>query len=975
MGACGSTIDQGDGSGDYSDDDSYEIESDESSQHKSSPGLTSASKRKSLAVAKRKSIAIAKRKSAVFTNPVLSDDTDGESDDPQGGGSSKKKNGAGDAEKDYSPVSITDAISSNVNPLENQRLIQNVYRVEKSAAAALPPPRLMSLEDLSDLLVAFYSFCDRTVESAKIAKQASKYHSDCRGIVKYLTKKYGDEFPQTVAELEEKLAPTIVAQERQIKKSGASGSSGSDPLALVPAKRPTLNEKALKELARAQVFGTKKRRLARADRNARVAECRAQLERIQLKATGTAGGGERQYVQVLMGALTPGQRVRTTSRCINLYLKPGQVGTYLQRFHADPEGTGLFEWVDWIHPLSNRSTFAVPFVDIELDEEPNTDDDDDDEHLGEDDAVEQLQRKMSLAALSNSGTNGGDDSDSSYGDAQDQKAARSQDHHSVDSDDADAVGGADVDISSPPANTNQNPAGPGAAVSVDHANTTPKAAPQLPATGAALTPSQLIMSRILAVERANSNVADVSSSSSDSDSEEDAVTRRRREREVPNASAMQGTGALSEDFPPTPDMDGKADEKKRDNPFASDGGEDEATNPFRGEGVDADNTPEATPAKKVSNPFDSDADDGGDDASSEGQQTGNPFASDEEIEAPNAARSEAIVVTEEANPFASPDPDPGPSTASEVAPPTLPGALEDNDAAVQTVRLLEQGAITRDEFDNIIESMLTAAARAADTTTDMEDSCLDAGDSAAPEVEDSAPTSPNSGGGGIVAVAAAQLKQGVITQAEHDQIVATAQKAALSASPAGAPNPFASDDDDAEELSEGQAGDPTRNPFDDSDDEPSESSNTGNKGPTNPFESSEDEGDEPEGTNGKSGSAPPSSTTAADDSSNSSKRKLLDEQVANPFTESDDDEEPEDDKGNAALEAEDPARAQNGKDFEAPTPEELKLLELIGDDEDFNLLMCVFFQVFILVPCCRCQARRQKKRYRLNTNCLPWVVA
>ena len=79
---------------------------------------------------------------------------------------------------------------------------------------------------------------------------------------------------------------------------------------------------------------------------------------------------------MIVEALKEGQRVKTTAHCSNLYLKPGQVGKYLQPFKQDPENTGLFEWQAWIHPLSCRSTYAVPFRDVELDEEPNTDDED-----------------------------------------------------------------------------------------------------------------------------------------------------------------------------------------------------------------------------------------------------------------------------------------------------------------------------------------------------------------------------------------------------------------------------------------------------------------------------------------------------------------------------------------------------------------------------------------------------------------------
>ena len=104
-----------------------------------------------------------------------------------------------------------------------------------------------------------------------------------------------------------------------------------------------------------------------------------------------------------------GQRVKTTGRCTNLYLKvcvsslrqsahqhsfalnsraeivrsiffsqPGQYGVYLHPFKQDPENTGLFEWDNWIHPLSCRSAYAVAYKDIELVEQPDTEDEDED---------------------------------------------------------------------------------------------------------------------------------------------------------------------------------------------------------------------------------------------------------------------------------------------------------------------------------------------------------------------------------------------------------------------------------------------------------------------------------------------------------------------------------------------------------------------------------------------------------------------
>ena len=147
MGACGAKLDVNEESSEYDSDD-YEIEDNNaSSTRKRSPSSNTF-----------------RRKSAAFTNPVRDD----EIDDIING-----------RDRDGSPVSVTDSVSSQVNPLENQRLIQKVYEPQKQQ-----PPKFSTPDDILTLLKTFYALCDPTIEDAKIRKQVAKYHGNCKGLKK-----------------------------------------------------------------------------------------------------------------------------------------------------------------------------------------------------------------------------------------------------------------------------------------------------------------------------------------------------------------------------------------------------------------------------------------------------------------------------------------------------------------------------------------------------------------------------------------------------------------------------------------------------------------------------------------------------------------------------------------------------------------------------------------------------------------------
>ncbi len=121
--------------------------------------------------------------------------------------------------------------------------------------------------------------------------------------------------------------------------------------------------------------------------------------------------------------------MRTTDRCHSLYMKPGMVGAYLQPFKQDPAHYGLFEWADgWVHPLSNRPVFAVPFVEVALEEEPDTDGGEGGDDGDEDKAVAQMQRKMAATGLAedDNGQHNDDDDDDDDSDDSDRKARKAR---------------------------------------------------------------------------------------------------------------------------------------------------------------------------------------------------------------------------------------------------------------------------------------------------------------------------------------------------------------------------------------------------------------------------------------------------------------------------------------------------------------------------------------------------------------------
>ena len=931
MGACGAKLDQGDESSEYSDDDSYLIEDSDDS--------TTQTKTKT----KRKSMAMNGRfkNTAPFTNPVDSDTDD--LDDGASSSSSKTKN--------FSPVSITDAISSNVDPLGTQEQVRQLYHVERPL-----PPKILSPDDLFELLKSFYKLCDPSQEESKIKKQVSKYHNDTKALQKYVSKKYNDEFPHSVQEFSEKLMGSIKMEEKMTaEKSSKDGKSG----ALPGIKRPTLSGKALKELAQAQFKAAKKRRQERAHRNARISECREQIRNLDASSTDYY----ESYVGVLKRSLVPGQRVKLCDGSANLYLKPGNLGTYLHPFQHDPENTGLFEWIDWIHPLSNRSVLAVPYVHVEVDEEPNTDDEGAD---GSDDdvAVANLERKMTAAGINLLHT---DTADTTTDDSDDgEKFGDVQQVPDEDSDDLDAIAGENVDISTPKnADKDKSPSkfivrscrkyfchvigslrilvfriGPESVVKPDDVSGTPKSDSAPPSPGQSkmkktktLTPAQLIMSRIMAVEQANTprerSMSD-SSGNSTSDSDADDIVAQRMQARALRERDERDSDDTSDEEPPVPPA---RPSKKPENPFeSSDAEEEQATgagadhqgNPFETDGTGAQTDDAANPFEsdseeepqtaKPQNPF---ADDSTTDSNpfAADAATNNPFADDAEDDttsnnpfAEEVEHGEDATTTKSDNPFAdsevsAEDAEPSKEAQNQGATqqegdddfPRLGAELAENEAAVQTLKLLKDGAISRNEFDNIIASMTAASREAADEPLSDDDQVSE-----------------------IEKVAAQQLKQGIISQEEHDLIVSKARQATLPSPSAG---PRAQTDSSASPQQDTQT-----NPFDNSDEEPPPSEN--------PFASSDEE--DTATTIVKKTDEQQDEGTPHVDGAHATKP------TRNPF--SDSDSETVSDSDNEAADEGDgidapTAETSEPDDPSAPTAAELKLLALIGDDEDFNVLM------------------------------------
>jgi hypothetical protein len=165
-----------------------------------------------------------RRKSGpAFSNPVGSDE-----DDDDGGGSggdgdrrdgdrdgkddnvnSKKKSGSGGSdarERDYSPVSVTDAVESGVDPLRNQEQIQQIYRSD-----ALRRAHILTPNEVHKLLKAFYaSTCNsaasasrssssnntnsidydpakdpfKAISASKVQSQVTKFHNNSKKLLK-----------------------------------------------------------------------------------------------------------------------------------------------------------------------------------------------------------------------------------------------------------------------------------------------------------------------------------------------------------------------------------------------------------------------------------------------------------------------------------------------------------------------------------------------------------------------------------------------------------------------------------------------------------------------------------------------------------------------------------------------------------------------------------------------------------------------
>lgn len=108
-----------------------------------------------------------RRKSlAPFANAVTSDD------EHEGGRSSGRE---------CSPVSVTDAINSDVDPLRNQKLIQKIYQAAKSRR-----PRILIPDEVHKLLKNFYDLCDQDVTTKKLKRQVTQYHNDSKSLIKYV---------------------------------------------------------------------------------------------------------------------------------------------------------------------------------------------------------------------------------------------------------------------------------------------------------------------------------------------------------------------------------------------------------------------------------------------------------------------------------------------------------------------------------------------------------------------------------------------------------------------------------------------------------------------------------------------------------------------------------------------------------------------------------------------------------------------